>query len=177
MLSDKLRDAINEQINWELYSGYLYTAMAAYCESKNLPGFAHWMMMQSQEEIAHAMKMYAYVNDRGARVTMKAIAEPPADFKSPLGVFENTLEHEKLVTKRINDLYGLAVSEADYQTQIFLQWFVTEQIEEEKTAADTIEMLKLVGDKGQALYMADKQLGARPPSQLVLAAIQGGAAE
>ena len=161
MLSEKLSDALNTQINKELYSAYLYTAMAAYCDANNLPGFGHWMMMQAQEEVGHAMKMYTYMNDRGNRVVMKAIDEPPADYDSPLDVFEKTLEHEQTVTQLINNLYGLSLSENDYQAQIFLQWFVSEQVEEEKSVSEVIDMLKMVGDKGHGLLMIDKQLAAR----------------
>jgi ferritin len=161
MLSKKLQDAMNEQIKNELYSAYLYLSMSAYCEAANLPGFAHWMRMQAQEEEAHAMKFYDFIYERGGRVVLQAIDQPPFEFPSPLAVFEQTLEHEQKVTGMINDLYALAVEEKDYASQIFLQWFVTEQVEEEASATQILETLKMIGDKGHALIMLDRQLGSR----------------
>jgi len=161
MLSKKIQDAINEQIKNELYSGYLYLSMSAYFEASNLPGFAHWMRLQAEEEQEHALKFFDYVNDRAGRVVLKAIDQPPAEFKSPLAVFEHTLEHERKVTGLINHLYELALEENDYPTQVMLQWFIDEQVEEEKNAEQIVETLKMVGDKGQALIMMDHQLGLR----------------
>ena len=165
MLSQTVQNAINEQIKNELYSAYLYLSMSAYCESINLPGFAHWMRTQAQEEMDHAMKFYGFIHDRGGRVILQAIDQPPVEFKSPLDVFEKTLEHEQKVTGMIHDLYALAVQEQDYAGQIFLQWFVTEQVEEENSATQIVEMLKMIGDQRQALLMLDRELGVRAAPQ------------
>ncbi len=164
MLSKPLHDALNEQINHELSSAYLYLSMAAHCDAENLPGFAHWLRVQYREETEHGMKFYRYIYDRGNAVTLKAIAQPPTKFKSPLELFKQVLEHEKKVTGLINDLYALATKEKDYATQTMLQWFITEQVEEEKNATAIIEMLKMVGDSPVSLMMADRQLAARAGS-------------
>lgn len=161
MLSKKLQDAMNDQIQRELESAYIYLSMAAYCDSINLPGFAHWMKAQFGEEQEHAMKFYDFIYDRGGRVVLQAIGQPPAEFASPADVFEKTLAHEQKITGHINDLYAMAVEEKDYASQGLLQWFVDEQVEEEKSAGDILETLKMVGDKGQALFMLDRQLGQR----------------
>ncbi len=161
MLSKTIQDAMNEQIKNELYSAYLYLSMAAYCDLVNLPGFAHWMRVQAQEETGHAMKLYDFIYDRGGRVILKAIDQPLADFQSPLHVFEETLAHEQKVTGTINNLYALAVQEKDYASQSFLQWFVDEQVEEERTAAQIIETLRMIGDHKGALFMLDRELGKR----------------
>ena len=161
MFSQKIRDAMNDQIQRELESAYIYLSMAAYFESSNLAGFAHWMKAQAQEEQTHAMKFFDFIYDRGGRVMLQAIPQPPADFVSPLDVFEKALAHEQKITGHINDLYALAVQEKDYASQTFLQWFVDEQVEEEKSAGEIVETLKMVGDKGQALYMLDRQLAQR----------------
>ena len=161
MLSKTQQDAMNEQIKNELYSAYMYLSMSAYFEAANLPGFAHWMQLQAQEEVAHAMKFYNFIYERGGRVVLYAIDQPPAEFQSPLDVFEQTLGHEQKVTAMINDLYTLAVQEKDYASQAFLQWFVTEQVEEEDSATQVLETLKMIGDKGHALLMLDRELGRR----------------
>ena len=161
MLSEKIVEALNEQINKEIYSAYLYLSMSAYSEYIGLKGFANWFMVQYQEEMEHAMKIYRYINDHGAQVKLKAIEKPPAEFGSPIEMFEKTLEHEKFVTKSINDLVDLAIKENDHATQIFLQWFVTEQIEEEANDNEIIAKLKLVGKEGNGLFMIDKELGER----------------
>ena len=161
MLGKKLQDAMNEQIKNELYSAYLYLSMSAYCEAANLPGFAHWMRMQAQEEVEHAMKFYQFIYERGGRVVLQAIDQPTIEFQSPLNVFEQTLAHEQKVTAMIHDLYALAVQEKDYASQAFLQWFVTEQVEEEDSASQILETLKMIGDKGHALLMLDRELGSR----------------
>jgi ferritin len=135
--------------------------MSAYLESANLPGMARWMRLQSEEETAHAMKFFDYVYDRGGRVVLQAIDQPPAEFGSPLEVFEQALAHEQKVTGLINQIYDLAVKEDDYPSQIELQWFITEQVEEEKSAGDIVELLKVIGDHGPSLIMVDGQLGAR----------------
>ena len=161
MLSKKMQDAINEQIKNELYSGYLYLAMAAYAEAQNLPGFAHWMKAQCQEEVEHAMKFFGHVAERGGRVELRAIDEPPVEFDSPTALFEMTLEHEKKVTGLINDLYELALAEKDYASQVLLQWYIGEQVEEEANATEILETLRMAGGKGQALVMMDRALASR----------------
>lgn len=161
MLSREMQDAINEQINKELYSAYMYLSMAAYCEDANLPGSARWMRAQANEEMEHAMKFFDYVNERGGRVILKAIDQPSVEFQGLLDVFERTLEHEQYVTSLIHNLYTLALEEKDYASQSFLQWFIDEQVEEEASATEIVETLKMIGDKGHALVMLDRQLGSR----------------
>jgi len=165
MLNQKIQDALNEQIKNELYSAYLYLSMSAYCESVNMPGMANWMRMQELEERVHALKMFDFVNERGGRVVLQAIDQPPAEFESLLDVFEKTLAHEQKVTAMINNLYALAVREQDYASQIFLQWFVTEQVEEEDSVGQVIETLKMIGDSRQGLLMLDRELGGRAAPQ------------
>lgn len=161
MLSKKLEKQINEQIKHELYSAYLYLAMAAQFEAENLPGFAAWMKKQALEEQEHAMKFFGYVNERGGRVVLEAIDKPETEFGTPVEVFTETLAHEQKVTGLINALYETALEEKDYASQSFLQWFIDEQVEEEDTASGILETLKMIGDKGHALLMVDRQLGAR----------------
>ena len=161
MLSKAIQDAINEQIKNELYSAHQYLSMSAYCESVNLPGFAHWMLAQAQEEREHAMKFYNFLLTRKGRVILQAIEQPVVEFGSPLEVFEQALEQEQQVTAQINELYGLTTSENDYATQAFLQWFLTEQVEEEKNVGDVLETLNMIGDEGEALFLFDRELGKR----------------
>lgn len=161
MLSDKLQQAMNDQIKNELYSAYLYLSMAAWAEAQNLAGFAHWMKAQAQEELEHAMKFFGFIHERGGRVTLQAIDQPPVDFAGPTDLFEKTLAHEKQVTAMIHNLYKMAREEGDYASEIFLQWFVTEQVEEEQSAEQILELLKMAGEKGQALIMADRYLAQR----------------
>jgi len=161
VLNKKVQDAINEQIKNELYSAYLYLSMAAYSEASNLPGLAHWMRLQSQEEVEHAMKFFDFINDRGGRVVLQAVDQPPTEFESPLAIFEQTLEHERKVTAMINQLYELALRENDYPSQVLLQWFIEEQVEEEKNAEQILQTLKMIGDKPQGLVMVDRELGRR----------------
>lgn len=161
MLNDAIQKALNEQIKDEFYASHLYLAMAAYFQANNLPGFAHWMEVQSAEERGHALRIYRYINDRGGRVVLKEIGEPPAEFDSPLDVFEKALKHEQKVTAAINGIYAMAVKEGDYATQVMLNWFVEEQVEEEKSATEVVEMLKRAGDKGHVLLMLDRQLAQR----------------
>lgn len=161
MLGKKMQDAMNEQIKNELYSAYLYLSMAAYFETENLKGFAHWMRVQAEEEQEHALKFFDFIHERGGRVALHAIDQPPAEFESPLGVFEETLSHEQKVTSLIHDLYALALEESDYASQVFLHWFVDEQVEEEANATEILEQLKMVGDKTQGLLMLDRALGER----------------
>jgi len=161
MLSKKMEEALNEQINKEMYSAYLYMSMSAHSTNAGLPGFANWFMVQYKEEMEHAIKIYDYVNNQGGRVKLKTIDEPLSTFKDAMDMFQKTLEHEQFITKSINELVDLAFKERDHATQIFLQWFVTEQIEEEGNDNDIIAKLKLAGDKGNGLFMIDKELGAR----------------
>ena len=161
MISDSMLTALNDQVKHEYYSSYLYLAMAAHFEAANLGGFAHWMKVQAREEMGHAMKFYEYIYDQGSRVTLQAIDQPPADFGSPLLVFQAALEHERKVTGLIRNLYSLAVKENDYATQGALQWFINEQVEEEKNATQIVEQLKMIGDQGAALFMMNAQLGGR----------------
>lgn len=168
MLSKKMEKALNEQINKEMYSAYLYMSMSAHSRNIGLSGFANWFMVQYHEEMEHAMKIYDYVNEQGGKVKLMAIDEPPSAFKGPMDMFQKTLKHEQFITKSINDLMDLAIKEKDHATQIFLQWFVTEQIEEEGNDNEIIDKLKLAGDKGNGLFMIDKELGARvyvPPAE------------
>ena len=167
MINTKMEEALNGQLNAELYSAYLYLSMAAYFESADLPGFATWMRVQKQEEQFHATKFYDYIIERGGRVTLRDIKAPPSDWDCPLAVFEATLEHEQKVTGLINDLVYLARQEKDNASEIFLQWFVTEQIEEENNVNRVLGQLKLVKDSPQALFMMDKEMGQRtftPPA-------------
>ena len=161
MLSHKIVGALNGQINKEMYSAYLYMAMSAYSDDKGLKGFANWFMVQYHEEMEHAMRIYRYVQEQGGQVNLMAIEQPPAEFGTPLEMFEKTLAHEQFVTKSINELVDLAIKERDHATQIFLQWFVTEQVEEESNDNEIIDRLKLVGKDGKGLFMVDKELGAR----------------
>ncbi len=161
MISAKMQDALNEQVNKEFYSAYMYLAMSAYCNTSGLPGFANWMRMQYEEEILHVTKMYDYILDQGGVVKLKAIEQPPVEYGSPLEIFEKTLEHERFVTRLINSLMELAVDEKDFATQTFLQWYVTEQVEEESNVNDILAPLRMVGEDKGGLMMIDQQLGGR----------------
>ena len=161
MLSKKIEEALNEQINKEIYSAYLYLSMSAHSTNKGLPGFANWFMLQYQEEMEHAMRFYVYINEQGSKVKLKKIDEPLSSFKGPMDMFQKTLNHEKFVTKSINDLLELAIKQRDFATQTFLQWFVTEQIEEEANDNEIISKLKLAGKEGNGLFMIDKDLSTR----------------
>ena len=160
-MDPKINDALNGQIKEEFYSSYLYLSMAAYLESLGLKGFAHWMEMQAKEELEHAMKIYKFVVDRGGRVRLFDIQQPPVEWESPLKVFEEALKHEQYITSKINGLMSLARDAGDYATEIFLQWFVTEQIEEEASVGEVVEKLKLVKDSPNGLFMIDRELGMR----------------
>jgi len=161
MLSKTIQDAITEQIKHEFYSAYLYLSMSVHFEANNLPGFAHWVLQQFHEEQAHALKFIDYIHERGGKVTLAAIPQPPADWKTPLEVFTNILAHEQKVTGLIYKLYELAMAEKDYPTQLMLGWFITEQVEEEKNATGVVEQLKLIDAKGTAVLMLDHQLSKR----------------
>ena len=161
MISKTIQNAINEQINKELYSSYLYLSMAAFFENKNLPGFAKWLYVQADEERLHGMKFFEHLIDRSGKVELKAIAGPEIDWKTNLDVFKQVQQHEAAVTASINALYELALKEKDYPSQVLLQWFITEQVEEEKNAADIVQQLELIDAKGTAVLMLDHQLGKR----------------
>ena len=161
MISKKMAKALNEQINAELYSAYLYLSMSAYASAHGFKGTAKWLAVQNKEETTHAMKQYGYLLSQGEQPEMDAIAKPPVTFKSPLDVFEQTLQHEQGVTRRINKLVDMAAAENDHATGIFLQWFVTEQVEEEENATEVVNMLKVAGSDKVAMFMVDGHLGKR----------------
>jgi ferritin len=152
---------LNEQVKWEFYSGYLYLSMSAYFHNAGLPGFAHWMRLQAQEELQHAVKFYDFLLEHGEAVRLAAVDAPAASWKNPLDVFEKTLEHERGVTARINKLATLARKEGDFSVEIFLHWFITEQVEEEASVNDVLSRLKLIKGEGHGLFLLDKELGAR----------------
>ena len=158
MLSGKVQNALNHQLNAELYSSYLYLSMSAYFTHTDLEGFAHWMYVQAQEEALHAKKFYDFINQRGGRVNLTQIDAPPTDWESPVAVFENTLDHERKVTTLINELVDTAMEERDHATSIFLQWFVTEQVEEEENVGSVLQKLKLLKDSKNGLFMIDCEL-------------------
>ena len=161
MLKANVQEALNNQINAEISSSYLYLSMAAYFEAKNFRGLARWMEIQAREEWKHAMKIFAQVHDRGGRVLLKQIDTPQSEWKSVLDVFEHVLSHEIKVTEKIHSLVKLAISESDFATQAFLQWFVIEQVEEEALATQTVEKLRLSGDSHVGLLILDGELGKR----------------
>ncbi len=161
MLTPKIQDALNSQINAELWSAYLYLSMGMHFEAEGLPGVANWFKVQFKEEQDHAMIFMNYVNQRGGRVDLKAIDSVPTSWKSPIDAFKDTLEHEQKVTAMINDLYLLAEAEKDYATRDRLAWFVSEQVEEENTARELIDKLRMIGDNGMGLYMFNTELAGR----------------
>ncbi|EKD51307.1 MAG: hypothetical protein ACD_62C00288G0001 [uncultured bacterium] len=161
MLHKKMEDAINKQINAEIYSAYLYLAMSAYCESEGLPGFANWLRVQYQEELTHAMKFFRYVNERNGRVTLTQIDTPPKSWDGPKHVFEETLKHEEQVTGLINGLVDVALEVRDHVTNSFLKWYLDEQVEEEANASNILAQIKMVQNSKDSLYMLDKELALR----------------
>jgi ferritin len=160
-LSRTVQDALNEQLKQELYAAYLYLSMSAHCSTTNFPGFAAWLRVQAQEELGHAMRIYDYVLDRDGRVLLQAIPQPASEFASLLGCFEQARDHERKVTAMINKLYEFVDAEKDYASHPFLEWFLTEQIEEEKQSAQIVETLRMAGDHPGALLMLDREMGAR----------------
>jgi ferritin len=164
MLTEKMQTALNGQLNAELYSSYLYLSMNAYFKSVNLDGFANWMYYQAQEELEHSMKFYDFIIQRGGKVVLTQVEAPPTEWDSPLAVFEATLAHEQKVTGLINDLVEIALEERDHASHIFLQWFVSEQVEEEESVGGVLEQLKLMGDAKGGLFMIDRELAKRSPS-------------
>jgi len=161
MLSPKIQDALNSQVNAEFFSSYLYLSMAAHFERASLPGMATWMRFQAQEELMHALKFFNFINERNGTVSLTAIEGPKIEWSSALEAFEDSYAHEQKVTGLINDLANLAREEKDHATETFLQWFITEQVEEEASVSTVVDQLKLVGDNGVALFMVDGQLGQR----------------
>ncbi len=161
MLNKKLEEELNKQVNWELYSSYLYLSMSAYLASVNLNGFSNWMKIQFEEEQAHAMKLFQYILDRGGKVNLLAIDNPPSEWKDIIDVFEVTYAHEQEVTRLINELVNVAMIEKDHATVALLQWFVSEQVEEEATVSDILDQLKLIDGKGAGLFMLDRELKQR----------------
>lgn len=167
MLSDKVTKALNEQINRELFSAYMYLGMSAYAENNGMPGVANWFFVQTQEELTHSQRFYAYLIRQGAEVKLDAIAKPECEFDSALDLFTKALEHERYITASINSLVDVAVEQRDHATEVFLQWFVNEQVEEEENACQIIDQLKMAGDVGGGLFMIDRELAARvftPPA-------------
>jgi ferritin len=161
MISKKIQKALNEQLNAEFYSSYFYLSMSAYFESKDLQGFAQWFRLQADEEYAHAMKIFDYVYQIGGEVKLMKIDGPKTNWDSFLEVFQDTFEHEQKVTKSINDLLELSYAEKDHATVNFLQWFVSEQVEEEATAMQNVKKMEMIGDDKAGLFMIDKELGGR----------------
>ena len=176
MLKEKVEKAINKQINAEMWSGYLYLSMSSYLESKGLSGFANWMWIQAREEMTHAMRLYSHVIERGGRVKLEAIDKVPIEWKSPLHVFEETYKHEQKVTGLIENLVDIAEKEKDRATYNMLQWFIDEQVEEEASADEILQKLKLIGENGNGLFMLDNELGQRlftPPLDMSLYTTSG----
>jgi ferritin len=161
MINKTVEAAINEQMRHEFYSAHLYLAMSAWAEANNLSGAAHWLRAQYGEEQGHAMKFYRYIVEQGGRVTVGALAQPPAEWTSLLDLFQQVLEHEKKVTALLVKLYETTVAEKDYASQFLLQWFISEQVEEESNSTKVIDAIKMVGNSGTSLYMVDRQLAAR----------------
>jgi len=161
MISKKIQDALNDQVAAEFYSAYLYLSMSAYLESIDIPGFAHWMRIQYQEEVTHAEKIFDYVIERDGRAAVKAWEPPPTEWKSVLDVFETAYAHEQKVTSLINNLVDLALAEKDHASYNFLQWFVNEQVEEEASVRAIVQQLKLFGDSKAGLFQIDRELGRR----------------
>ena len=161
MLKERIEKALNDQINAEIFSAYLYLSMSASFSEMNFSGFAQWMKVQASEEMVHAMKIYDFVIERGGRVTLAQIDAPETTWESPLAAFEAALKHEQYITGRINDLVDIAIEEKDHASNIFLQWFVSEQVEEEASADEIVQKLKLVGNQGNAIFMLDRELGSR----------------
>jgi ferritin len=161
MISPKIEKALNDQINAEMFSAYLYLAMVAYFQDKNLGGFANWMTVQNQEETFHAMKFFRYVSERGGRVTLGAIEKPQFEWESPLAAMEAAQKHEAYITGRINSLVDLAIKEKDHATASFLGWFVDEQVEEEDSVNEVVQKLRLLGSDGGGLFMMDRDMATR----------------
>lgn len=163
MLSEKMGKALNDQVTAEFYSSYFYLSMHSYFESKNLAGFAHWMRFQAQEEMMHGMKLYDYINERGGKIVLQTIDQPPAEWDSVLDVFEKVFAHEQKVTAMINNLVDIAIAERDHASNGFLQWFVSEQVEEESNVGGIVNKLTMVQNDSAGLFVMDQELGKRLP--------------
>lgn len=161
VISARMQEAFNSQINAEFYSAYLYLGMSAWCESQNLKGFASWVRVQYQEETLHTLKIMDHLQDRGGKVELRPIAAPPCDYKHALDLFEKILEHERHVTAEIHKLYELALEEKDYTSQVFLHWFISEQVEEEASVTTWMEKLRTIGERSSAVLYLDKEAGKR----------------
>lgn len=161
MLNDKVEAAMNDQLQEEFQSAYVYLGMSAYAESQSFPGMAQWLRAQWEEELAHAMRFYNFILDRGSNVELRALEAPAEKYSSMLDVFEQALEHERSVTRSINDLYALVAQEKDFASQAWLDWFATEQVEEEKSVGQIVDDLRRIGDRGDGLYVLDRALGTR----------------
>lgn len=161
MISDNMCNALNKQVNAELFSSYLYLSMSAWFSQKSLSGFANWMRVQAQEEMFHATKMYDYILERGGKVTLEAIDKPQSDWESDIDVIQEVVNHEAKVTGLINDLVDLALDERDHAANIFLQWFVEEQVEEESSVGDVLERIKMVSGNSGGMFALDMELGKR----------------
>ena len=177
MLSETMEKALNEQVNAELYSAYLYLSMASYFKAVSLNGFARWMEVQSLEEVTHAMRIYGYINERGQQVILDSIEGPPITWESPAAAFEDAYRHELKVTDLINNLVNLAIEEKDHATNNFLQWFVSEQVEEESSTHEVVQKLKLIREAEGGLFLLDQELGRRlftiPPGTTIVAGMVG----
>ena len=165
MIGNRVEAALNEQITQEFYASQCYLSMSAHFETTGFPGFARWMRIQADEERTHALRIFDFVNDRDGRVTLGTIKAPPSNFASPLEVFEAALAHERKVSAMIGELYRLSMEEADYPTQVMLQWFVNEQVDEEKVASDIVDRLRLAGDNNSALLLLETELGQRTSAE------------
>lgn len=163
MLTKKIETALNKQLNNEFYSGYLYLSMTAYFDRTNLDGFSHWMRLQAQEELMHAMKLYDHILEREGNVQLTAVKAPVTEWKTPLSAVQEALKAERVNTKQINDLVDAAFTTNDHATRVFMQWFITEQVEEEASASKLVERVKLAGGDKGALFIIDSELGARQP--------------
>lgn len=165
MLKDSVQKALNEQVKHEFYSAHVYLSMCAWFEDQGLPGFAKWMRMQYQEELGHGIRIFDFINDRDGKVVIEGVEAPPTSWKSPLDAFETAYDSEKAVSKSIDDLYNLADKENDHATKVMLQWFITEQVEEEASTKQAVDRLKLAGDDSSALLVLDEQFGSRTSSE------------
>jgi len=163
MVKQEVQDAINDQIRAEFYASYLYLGMMTYFEARSLPGFGHWMRLQAKEEVTHAMRLVDFLLDRGGHVDLQTIERPKLEYESPLDVMRSALAHEEKVTASINDLYALAVAHNDYPAQVLMQWFVSEQVEEEKNAGEIVDQLELAAGSASALFVLDGRLADRIP--------------
>ncbi len=181
MLKERMKNALIEQVNAELYSSYLYLSMGAWFKKINLEGFARWMQVQALEELTHAMKFFSFISERGEHAVLKPIGGPPVSWESPLAAFEHVYEHEVKVTGLIHGLVDLAIEEKDHATANFLQWFVSEQVEEETSADAVVQKLKLIGKDGGGLFMIDQELAQRvfnlPPGTTIVGGAAAGAAK